>query len=86
MGRLVQTARRWLTCAGLASLSLLIAWVRPAWFVPGIYMGVVTIGAVVGGGYLAVSAWRLCAASGKRRAEFSERRGPQPDKSYDAQS
>jgi len=80
------TARRWLTCSGLASLSLLIAWVRPAWFVPGIYAGVVTIGAVVGGGYLAVSAWRLCAASGKRKAELSERRGPQPDKSYDAQS
>jgi hypothetical protein len=81
-----KTARRSLTCACLASLSLSIAWARPNWFVPGLYMGVVSIGAVVGGGYLAASAWRMCGRSGIRRPEPAERTAPQADKSYDAHS
>ena len=80
------TVRRWLTCAALASLGLLIAWARPDWFVPGVYMGVVTIGAIVGCGYLAVSAWRLCTATGKLRAGLREHSAPHHEKSYDAQS
>ena len=52
-------ALRTVICALLASSALLVAWIRPIWFVPTIYTVAIVVGAVVGLGYLATRAWRV---------------------------
>ncbi|WP_319454943.1 MULTISPECIES: HTTM domain-containing protein [unclassified Mycobacterium] len=53
------TVLRTVTWVLLASSGLLVAWIRPIWFVPTIYTVAIVIGAGVGLGYLGTRAWRV---------------------------
>jgi hypothetical protein len=57
---------RWITCAILACLGLLLAWVRPDWLVPTVYVIVLVTAAIVGIGYLAGIVWRIRAVVAKK--------------------
>ncbi|WP_275572220.1 HTTM domain-containing protein [Mycolicibacterium vanbaalenii] len=46
-------------CTIVSLLALGLAWVRPPWLVPGIYLGAVCLGSALGFAYLVKSAWCL---------------------------